>query len=499
MGACCATCFGSAKTGVEQPLVEKKRKQKRYSNGANKKKASLPAGIQVTLPILSPNSTGDIYNALKDRAAQISPDQHEHPRPAAKVLDFSTSGQHTLSDSPLPPFSDAPVLPPLAPLSVAGGEKPERKHSATNAFGDMVTFDFQTAQIAHEKRQDSDTDSSSDNDVMELHHGGGRLFASVFSYNGDQLASGGEDGKIRIWDVESGSEEVCFDHGEDWVWSVDISIDGTLVASGGEDGSVVVWDTRVAEKLFQLSHSSSESAYCAVKSVRFSGPTSNPKPFSIEGDAGMGDDANDANVGNGDGDVDDDGGSMLMLATSGEDGMIRVWDALSGKLRLTMEHGNGEASCVDFSSDSRRLVSGGEDGNVKVWDAIVGRELLCLEHGGGWVFSVAFSDDGAKVVSGGSDGNIVVWDAVSCELVLCMEHGADTSEVRSVCFSADDRYVVSGGSDSNVKLWDTETGNILNTFVHGGGCIFGCTISTDRTRVASAGKDGNVKVWHLEN
>lgn len=63
------------------------------------------------------------------------------------------------------------------------------------------------------------------------------------SYSGDGqfVVSGGFDGTVRVWDSHSGSLRWVFPHGGR-VLAVVVSPDGTLVASGGTDGTVKLWE-----------------------------------------------------------------------------------------------------------------------------------------------------------------------------------------------------------------------------------------------------------------
>jgi len=54
-----------------------------------------------------------------------------------------------------------------------------------------------------------------------------------------RLASGGGDGKIKLWPKDGAGEPAVLSHGS-WVYSLAVLADGRL-ASGGGDGNVKLW------------------------------------------------------------------------------------------------------------------------------------------------------------------------------------------------------------------------------------------------------------------
>ena len=185
------------------------------------------------------------------------------------------------------------------------------------------------------------------------------------------------------------------------------------------------------------------------------------------------------------------------LASAGDDGTVRLWDAKSGEALLTMTGDQGTVLSCAFSPDGARLASAGGDGTVRLWDAKSGEALLTMTGHQGWVRSCAFSPDGARLASAGDDGTVRLWDAKSGEALLTMT--GDQGTVLSCAFSPDGARLASAGIDGTVRLWDAKSGEALLTMTGHQGWVRSCAFSPDGARLASAGDDGTVRLWDAKS
>ncbi|MFL5806525.1 MAG: tetratricopeptide repeat protein, partial [Roseiflexaceae bacterium] len=157
----------------------------------------------------------------------------------------------------------------------------------------------------------------------------------------------------------------------------------------------------------------------------------------------------------------------------------------------------GAVPGVALSADGQLLASGGEDGTVRLWEASTGRPLATLQSHTGAVWRVALSADGRLLAGGGEDGTVRLWEAGSERLVATLQ--GHTSPVRGVALSADGQLVASGGGDGTVRLWEAGSERPLATLQGHTGGVWGVALSADGQLVASGSFDGTVRLWEASS
>jgi WD40 repeat protein len=78
------------------------------------------------------------------------------------------------------------------------------------------------------------------------------LYAVVWHPVGDLLISGGSDGRLCWWDLQSGACLRVREAHEGTVQALKVSPDGKRIASCGDDGAIRIWDVHSGEHLRTL-------------------------------------------------------------------------------------------------------------------------------------------------------------------------------------------------------------------------------------------------------
>jgi len=274
------------------------------------------------------------------------------------------------------------------------------------------------------------------------------------SPDGKRIVSGSVAGTMRIWDIDSGYDLMILKGHTGSVSHAEFSPNGERIVSSSEDGTIKIWNALDDPSLLILQHAPIAPAKYApiVTAIDFS-PNNR---WLAAGDWGR---------------------------------KVRIWDVVHGKLVQTFSGHNGRILSVSFSSDGKRIATSGNDGTIKVWDPSSGRVLLIVDEFAESGHLVVYTDD-QRLVSGGSDGIIRIWDGETGQLTLTIP--GHSNKINDIAVSPDGRTIGSIYEDGTIKLSDSATGHEIyarKAYDRDGRSI---AFSPDGEHFASGGSDSTI-------
>ncbi|KAK1786033.1 hypothetical protein P4O66_017757 [Electrophorus voltai] len=280
-----------------------------------------------------------------------------------------------------------------------------------------------------------------------------------FKFGQDQLllATGLNNGRIKIWDAYTGKLLLNLMDHTDIVRDLTFAPDGSLVlVSASRDKTLRVWDLKDDGNMMKVLRGHQNWVYCST--------------FSPD---------------------------SSVLCSVGAGKAVEAELCLSQEVALRPSLSNSVVAKLTASMDSWAVV-------VLLWNMDKYILIRKLEGHHNDVVSCEFSPDGALLATASYDTRVIVWDPHTGTILLEMGHlfpppspifagGANDRWVRSVAFCHDGRHIASITDDRLVRFWriDEKSPQAIGALTNGLCCAF----STDGSILAAGSRDGSVHFW----
>ncbi|HXV98170.1 MAG TPA: WD40 repeat domain-containing protein, partial [Anaerolineae bacterium] len=283
------------------------------------------------------------------------------------------------------------------------------------------------------------------------------VFDVSYSLDGKYLASGGFDGNVYIWDLETANPPLALSRDSISLTGAKINQDGTLIFLSDIKGNVEVWDL-------------------ATKQLLPGYPKSLHKEAAII-------------------DVDltqDDS----LLATTGSDSTTRITDATTGEIIQQIPL-DGIGCGVAFNADGSQVVTGDINGSIYLWDLEKEQEIRQFTHASEHqeACAVALSPDNQLLATGGADMTTKLWSQETGELLSTLAQHTDT--IFRITFSPDGKLLASAGFDNKANVYDVVSGKLLQTLAGHKGRLRAVAFAPDGSQLVSADEAGEIRFWDV--
>lgn len=292
-----------------------------------------------------------------------------------------------------------------------------------------------------------------------------RVTSLMFSYDGQQLVSGSEDGTVKLWDVAtktllwtlsgqvgaitavafSSKDQIAFggqgntirlftNAGEMiaklegmkvvYITSIAFHPDGQRLAFSSVNGGVGVWDLRPTSPIFWVNSPEQEA---------FSSDELSAMNKDLIGVRSV---------------VFSPNGRLLAYAWGRQrrdkSNIVQLWDVVNKKKpSQPLKKHTSAVTCLAFSPNSQQLISGSVDQLLLLWDTNTQKliEPALTGHSQA-ILSVAFNPSGKQLVSGSGDLTVRFWDLAQYKSLKVPLPG-HTRKVSSIAFQPNGRLLAS--------------------------------------------------------
>jgi WD40 repeat protein/tRNA A-37 threonylcarbamoyl transferase component Bud32 len=270
--------------------------------------------------------------------------------------------------------------------------------------------------------------------------------------DGKTLASGGEDGTIRLWNLQTGELKNTFKGHTSAVYVLVFSPDGQALASGSADESIKLWNLQTGGLIHTLSG----------RAKGISAITMTP--------------------------------DSQTLVSGDRVGTIEFWNLTNGERINSFTAHEILVTSLARTPDGQTVVSSSQDNTIKLWDVKTGQLIRTLTDADSHhFFSVAISPNGEQIASGSWDGGIRLWNLKTGKLSQTLKTGS--APIDTVIFKPNGQTLVSGSADGSIRMWDLKTNKLRRTLSGHSEAVNSMVMTPDGQMLVSSGKDKAIKIW----
>lgn len=264
----------------------------------------------------------------------------------------------------------------------------------------------------------------------------------AYSPDAQNIATGGDDGKVKVWNTTSGFCYVTFSEHTAAVSCVEFAKQGQVLFTASLDGTV---------RAFDLIRYRNFRTFTSPSPVQFTSLAVDPS-------------------------------GEVVAAGSTDSFEIFLWSVQTGKLLDILAGHEGPVSSLSFSPTGNQLASASWDKTVRIWHPFNRTRIVEPFQLTADGLAVAFRPDGKELAASSLDGHLWFWDVAEGRQTNIIEgrkdisggrraddrvaaaNNSSTKAFNSIAYTADGSCLLGGGNSKYVVLYDVREGVMVRKY-----------------------------------
>lgn len=186
----------------------------------------------------------------------------------------------------------------------------------------------------------------------------------------------------------------------------------------------------------------------------------------------------------------------VVLATSGYDHTIKLWQAHTGQCLKSLQHNESQVNCLEISPDSGQYLAAGGYQRIRMFDVNNSTPVVNYEGVSKNVMDVGFQKEGKWMYTAGEDGTAKLWD-IRMRNFQCQKIFNAKCPVNSVCLHPNQYEIFIGDSNGSIHIWNLKMNKADNINPEPGAIINHVAVNPQGTYLAAVNNKGYCWIWSL--
>ncbi len=174
-----------------------------------------------------------------------------------------------------------------------------------------------------------------------------------------------------------------------------------------------------------------------------------------------------------------------------------MWSLSEKKFVTPVAYQRDGITAAVFHSSSGQFATAGTDGIIRFWNAVSGKEIGQTKADQDTIVAIAFAADGNSLFAAYLGGTVLQWRIPDgTQIGKVMKH---SEKMDALAVAPSGKELATGCRDDFVRFWETAGGNVLPRTLRHGNPVLAISYHPDGYSMATGCEDHTARIWSLDS